>query len=80
MRSQRQNGDEEYSSENNIQNDVEIHKQRNDREKSISDKQDTVQRNNICVFGVLEEEERDYRTKEVLEEIIVENFTKLKED
>lgn len=80
MRSQRQNGDEEYSSENNIQNDVEIHKQRDDREKSISDKQDTVQRNNICVFGVLEEEERDYRTKEVLEEIIVENFTKLKED
>lgn len=51
-----------------------------DREKSISGKQDIVQRNNICVFGVLKEEERDYSTKEVLEEITVENFMKRRED
>lgn len=50
------------------------------REKSINDKQDLVKRNNIYLCWVPKEEVRDYRTKQILEERAIEDFTKLKED
>lgn len=45
---------------------------------NISDKQNMVKKKIICVFGAPKEEERYYRTKEIPEETMIENFTKLK--
>ena len=41
---------------------------------------DQSKRNNICIIGVSEKEEREKETESVFEEIIAENFPKLGEE
>ena len=43
-------------------------------EDSLRDLWDNIKRNNICIIGVPEEEERQREPKKIFEEIIVENF------
>ena len=43
-------------------------------EGSLRDLQDNIKRNNICIIGVPEGEEREKGPEKIFEEIIVENF------
>ena len=43
-------------------------------EDSLRDLWDNVKRTNICIIGVLEEEEKKKGSEKIFEEIIVENF------
>ena len=43
-------------------------------EDSLRDLWDTIKRNNICIIGVPEGEEREKGPKKIFEEIIVKNF------
>lgn len=56
-----------------IHNVVEKHKSIDNRGQNINDMQEMVE-NSIYAFRVPKEEERDYRTKEIHEEM-TENFT-----
>ena len=46
-------------------------------EGKIRELSDALKRNNLCVIGILEEEERGKGAEGVLEEIIAENFPDL---
>ena len=46
-------------------------------EDSLRDLWDNIKRNNICITGVPEGEEREKGHEKILEEIIVENFPNL---
>ena len=49
-------------------------KRKKKNEDSLRDLWDNIKRNNICVIGVPEGEEREKGPEKILEEIIVENF------
>ena len=46
-------------------------------EDSLRDLWDNIKRNNICIIGVLEREDREKGPEKIFEEIIVENFSNM---
>ena len=50
------------------------------KEDSLRDLWDNIKRNNICIIGVPEREEREKGPEKIFEEIIIENFPNMRSE